>query len=121
MTGDTTLSLTLILAVINIVCVIYNTASGRKKSDQTGVEQRIKEATQKAAEETRISVKLDQIGYDVKSIKDEITTTKKEVRDLDKKVALLDASIRSAHKRMDAVGIGRIDLTELHDKEERKE
>ena len=123
MTGDTNLSLALIIAVIGLVCTIYNTVGSRKKEDKTGVEQRIKEATQKAAEETKISVKLDQIGYDVKSIKNEITTTKKEVRELDKKVALLDASIRSAHKRMDGAGIGRVDLTELqlHEREERKD
>lgn len=113
MTGDTTLSLALIISVIGIVCTIYNTVGSRKKADQTNVDQRIKEATQKAAEETKISVKLDTIGYDVKSIKDEITNTKKEVRELDKKIAVLDASIRSAHKRMDGAGIGRADFTEL--------
>ena len=61
--------------------------------------------------------------FPVKSIKEDINTTKKEVRELDKKVALLDASIRSAHKRMDSAGIGRADLIEHieHEKIERNE
>ena len=45
------------------------------------------------------------------------------IMELDKKVALLDASIRSAHKRMDSAGIGRADLIEHieHEKIERNE
>lgn len=120
MTGDTTLSLALILSLITIACTVYNTFSGRKSQSQKDVDQQIKEATQRVAEDTKISLKLDQIGYDVKSIKEDINSTKKEVRELDKKVALLDASIRSAHKRMDSAGIGKLDITE-HEKIERNE
>ena len=117
MTGDTTMSFALLIALVTIACTVYNTLTGKD------VDQQIKEATQKVAADTKISLKLDQIGYDVKSIKEDINTTKKEVRELDKKVALLDASIRSAHKRMDSAGIGRADLIEHieHEKVERNE
>ena len=113
MTGDTTMSFALLIALVTIACTVYNTLTGKKSQSQKDVDQQIKEATQK----------LDQIGYDVKSIKEDINTTKKEVRELDKKVALLDASIRSAHKRMDSAGIGRADLIEHieHEKVERNE
>lgn len=113
MNGDTTITITLLLALITIGCTLYNTFRGGKAQSKTDVEQRIKEATAKAAEDTKISIKLDTIGSDVKSIKDEMISTKKEVRELDKKVALLDASIRSAHKRMDGAGIGRLDQEPL--------
>lgn len=111
------------LALVTIACTVYNTLTGKKSQSQKDVDQQIKEATQKVAADTKISLKLDQIGYDVKSIKEDINTTKKEVRELDKKVALLDASIRSAHKRMDSAGIGRADLIEHieHEKIERNE
>lgn len=112
-----------LIALVTIACTIYNTLTGKKSQSQKDVDQQIKEATQKVAADTKISLKLDQIGYDVKSIKEDINTTKKEVRELDKKVALLDASIRSAHKRMDSAGIGRADLIEHieHEKIERNE
>ena len=100
MTGDTTMSFALLIALVTIACTVYNTLTGKKSQSQKDVDQQIKEATQKVAADTKISLKLDQIGYDVKSIKEDINTTKKEVRELDKKVALLDASIRSAHKRI---------------------
>lgn len=123
MTGDTTMSFALLIALVTITCTVYNTLTGKKSQSQKDVDQQIKEATQKVAADTKISLKLDQIGYDVKSIKEDINTTKKEVRELDKKVALLDASIRSAHKRMDNAGIGRADLIEHieHEKIERNE
>ena len=117
MTGDTTMSFALLIALVTIACTVYNTLTGKKSQSQKDVDQQIKAA------DTKISLKLDQIGYDVKSIKEDINTTKKEVRELDKKVALLDASIRSAHKRMDSAGIGRADLIEHieHEKVERNE
>lgn len=120
MTGDTTLSLALILSLITIACTVYNTFSGRRSRSQKDVDQQIKEATQRVAEDTKISLKLDQIGYDVKSIKEDINSTKKEVRELDKKVALLDASVRSAHKRLDGAGIGKHEHLD-YDKVERNE
>ena len=115
MTGDTTMSFALLIALVTIACTVYNTLTGKKSQSQKDVDQQIKEATQKVAADTKISLKLDQIGYDVKSIKEDINTTKK--------VALLDASIRSAHKRMDSAGIGRADLIEHieHEKVERNE
>ena len=123
MTGDTTMSFALLIALVTIACTVYNTLTGKTSQSQKDVDQQIKEATQTVAADTKISLKLDQIGYDVKSIKEDINTTKKEVRELDKKVALLDASIRSAHKRMDSAGIGRADLIEHieHEKVERNE
>ena len=116
MTGDTTMSFALLIALVTIACTVYNTLTGKKSQSQKDVDQQIKEATQKVAADTKLSLKLDQIGYDVKSIKE-------DVRELDKKVALLDASIRSAHKRMDSAGIGRADLIEHieHEKVERNE
>ena len=101
MTGDTTMSFALLIALVTIACTVYNTLTGKKSQSQKDVDQQIKEATQKVAADTKISLKLD----------------------LDKKVALLDASIRSAHKRMDSAGIGRADLIEHieHEKIERNE
>ena len=104
------MSFALLIALVTIACTVYNTLTGKKSQSQKDVDQQIKEATQKVAADTKISLKLDQIGYDVKSIKEDINTTKKEVRELDKKVALLD-------------GIGRADLIEHieHEKIERNE
>lgn len=108
-TGDTALTVTSIIAFVTVACTLYNTFYGKRKYEQSDVEHRIKEATSRAEEMTKIETKLDQISYDVRFIKDDVTKTKNELHELDTKVALLDASIRSAHKRMDGAGIGRID------------
>ena len=80
MTGDTTMSFALLIALVTIACTVYNTLTGKKSQSQKDVDQQIKEA-------------------------------------------LMDASIRSAHKRMDSAGIGRADLIEHieHEKVERNE
>ena len=57
-----------ILIQEDIACTVYNTLTGKKSQSQKDVDQQIKEATQKVAADTKISLKLDQIGYDVKSI-----------------------------------------------------
>lgn len=108
-TGDTTLTITFLLALVTVGCTLYNTLHGKKASEETGEEKHIKEVTSRAVEMAKIESKLDQISADVRYIRDDVTSTKKEIRELDKRVALIDASVRSAHKRMDSAGIGRND------------
>ena len=108
-TSDTTITLAAIIMLISTACTLYSTFRGKKTTDETGEERRVKEAATRAVEMTKIEVKLDTIGADVRYIKDDVATTKKDLGDLNTKVALLDAAIRSAHKRMDAAGIGRSD------------
>ena len=85
MTGDTTMSFALLIALVTIACTVYNTLTGKKSQSQKDVDQQIKEATQKVAADTKISLKLDQIGYDVKSIKKTLTRPKKRSGNLTKK------------------------------------
>lgn len=111
-TGDTTLTITFVLALVTVGCTLYNTLHSKRTSDETGEEKHIKEVTNRAVEMAKIETKLDQISADVRYIRDDSASTKKELSDLTTKVALIDASVRSAHKRMDNAGIGRIE-TEL--------
>ncbi|WP_394913313.1 hypothetical protein [uncultured Robinsoniella sp.] len=104
---NTTLTFTFIIALVTVGCTLYNTFHNKRNHDETGEEKHIKEITTRAVEMAKIESKLDQISADVRYIRDDVTGTKKEIRELDKRVALLDASIRSAHKRMDGAGIGK--------------
>lgn len=108
-TGNTTLTLTFIIALVTVFCTLYNTFHNKRNHDETGEEKHIKEITTRAVEMAKIETKLDQISADVRYIRDDVTSTKKEIRELDKRVALIDASVRSAHKRMDSAGIGRVE------------
>lgn len=108
-TGDTTLTLTALLALVTVACTIFNTFHGKSKDDESTVERRIQEAATRAEEMTKINVKLDSIGADVRYMREENASTKKAVQEIHTEVELLKASLRSAHKRMDAAGIGRAD------------
>lgn len=110
MTGETTITVSVILTLISVLCTLYNTFRGKNREDKDSVEHRIQEATSRVAEMTKINVKLDGIGADLRYIREDNNNMRKEVKQLHTDVELLKASIRSAHKRMDGAGIGRADI-----------
>lgn len=110
MTGDSTITITVLLTLITVGCTLYNTFHGRNRENESTVEHRIQEATARAEEMTKINVKLDSISADLRYIREENVGMKKEIQDLRTEVELLKASLRSAHKRMDGAGIGRADI-----------
>lgn len=110
MNGDTTITITVIIAVITVGCTLYNTFRGKNREDESTVEHRIQEATTRVAEMTKINVKLDSISADIRYIREDNTSMKDEIKTLSTEVELLKASIRSAHKRMDGAGIGKMDI-----------
>ena len=54
-TGDTTLTITFILALVTVGCTLYNTLHGKKASEETGEEKHIKEVTSRAVEMANLS------------------------------------------------------------------
>lgn len=120
MNVDTSITIAALIAIVSLACTLYNTFHGKNKDAESSVERRIQEAASRAEEMTKISVKLDNIGADVRYMREENASTKKAVQEIHTEVELLKASLRSAHKRMDSAGIGKLDITE-HEKIERNE
>lgn len=106
-TGDTSITITLIIAAVTVACTLYNTFRGKNNDDENVTEQRIQEATKRAEEMTKINVKLDNIGADIRYVREDNATIKKDVQTLHTEVEVLKASVRAAHKRMDGAGIGK--------------
>ena len=86
----------LFATAISVVFAVYFGLKNTKRSDTSDIER-------KAAETATINVKLDQIGRDVKDIKDDITVTKKDVQSLTERVITLEQSTKSAHHRIDGL------------------
>lgn len=106
-TGETSITITLILALVTLSCTLFNTFHGKSKDDEESIEQRIQEATDRAKEMTKINVKLDNISADIRMTREDNAGIKKDLQDMHTKLAVLEASVRSAHKRMDGAGIGK--------------
>lgn len=55
---------------------------------------------------TKVLTKLDFIADNVNEIKIDVRDTKADMQDLRERVALTEASVKSAHKRLDAIEKG---------------
>lgn len=88
--------------MITIVSVSFALLSGimsirrNHKSDDTA----------NAAQITTVIVKLENIGDDVKEIKENLRTLDEKIQQLDRRVTIVEQSAKSAHHRLDAAGIG---------------
>lgn len=108
-TGETSVTITLVIAAVTVLCTLYNTFHGRSKDTQETIEQRIQQATDRVKELTTISVKLDNIGTDVRQTMKDSADIKNELRDLRIEVDTLKASVHAAHRRMDNAGIEKVE------------
>lgn len=108
-TGETSITITLVIAAVTVLCTLYNTFHGRSKDTQETIEQRIHQATDRVKELTTISVKLDNIGTDVRQTMKDSADIKNELRDLRIEVDTLKASVHAAHRRMDNAGIEKVE------------
>lgn len=68
----------------------------------------VAEIADRVARDTKINVKLDDIGGDVKEIRYDISETKKQVAEMDKRLVIVEQSTKSAHHRLDDY-LGKVD------------
>lgn len=89
-----------IISAISVICAIYFSHKNRKVSDLKDLEQKVAERT---AERTETNLKLNEITRNTQEIRYDVTSLKKDVQRTGEKIIELDASIRSAHHRIDGI------------------
>ena len=89
-----TIELTILISCISVAFAIYFGLKSNRRADE-------KEITDRVERDTKINVKLDSIGTDVKEIRYDITETKKQVNDMDKRLVIVEQKAKAAHKRLD--------------------
>lgn len=98
------ISVSIVISAISLAFAIYTGLKNSKRTDE-------KEISERIARETRTDMKLDEIGNDVKEIKETVKTIQEDVKDHEGRIVRLEASFKAEHKRLD----------ELFDKLEFKE
>jgi peptidoglycan hydrolase CwlO-like protein len=88
------IDITIVISVISVSFAVFFGLKNVKRNDTSDIER-------KAVETATINIKLDQIVGDCKDIKYDITATKKDLQELSGKVIAVEASCKSAHKRID--------------------
>ena len=89
-----TIEITILISCVSVAFAIYFGLKSNRRADE-------KEIVDKVERDTKINVKLDDIGSDVKEIRYDITETKKQVNEMDKRLTIVEQSSKSAHKRLD--------------------
>lgn len=90
------IDVTVIVSVVSVSAAIYFGLKSSRRNDTKDIEE-------KAARDTKINIKLDDISSDVKDIKYDISVTNKKVEDIDKRVVIVEQSAKSAHHRIDEI------------------
>lgn len=88
--------ITIILSAISVSFAIYIGLRNNRKADN-------KDIADKVARDTRIDVKLEEISSYVKEIRDDNSETKRQLIELNRQLALVEASAKSAHHRIDKI------------------
>lgn len=88
--------ITIVISAISMSFAIYIGLRNNRKTDN-------KDIADKVARDTRIDVKLEEISSYVKEIRDDNSETKRQLIELNRQLALVEASAKSAHHRIDKI------------------
>lgn len=100
------ISLSIVISAISVAFAIYTGLKNSRRASENDISDRI-------ARETRTDMKLDEIGNDVKEIKETVKTIQEDVKDHEGRIVKLEASYKAEHKRLDEI----FDKLEFKDKE----
>lgn len=90
------ITLAVLVSIASLSFSIYMGLRNSRKSDEKDIAQRI-------ARDTRTEMKLDEIGNDVKEVKETVKNIQNDVKDHEGRIVKLEASYKAEHKRLDEV------------------
>ena len=90
------IEITLLISIISVSFSVFFGLKNSKKSDEKDIAERI-------ARDTRTDMKLDEIGKDVKEVKETVRNIQNDVKDHEGRIVKLEASYKAEHKRLDEI------------------
>ena len=88
--------ITIFISALSVSFAIYMGLRNNRKADD-------KDIAENVARNTRIDVKLEEITSYVKEIRNDNTDTKRQLIEIGRQLALVEASTKSAHHRIDKI------------------
>ena len=86
----------LIISLISVAFAIFFGLKNSKRTDVKDIEERVKE-------NTKINIKLDNIGQTTQDIKSEISSMRDDIKSHNDRIIKLEESCKSAHHRIDGL------------------
>ena len=87
------IEIALLISVISVCFSVYFGLKNNKRTDTKDIEERVKD-------NTRINVKLDDIGQDTKEIKSEISSMREDIKMHNDRIIKVEESCKQAHHRI---------------------
>lgn len=91
-----TIEAALVVSIVSVCFSAYFGLRNNRKSNE-------KEIAERIARDTRTDMKLDEIGRNVKEVKDTVKSIQSDVKDHEGRIVKLEASYKAGHKRMDEI------------------
>lgn len=89
-----TIEVALLISIISVSFSIFFGLKNNKRSDVEDIKSRVER-------DTKTDAKLDEIGRDVKEVKDTVRNIQNDVKDHEGRIAKLEASSTRLHERID--------------------
>jgi len=84
----------ILISVISVASAIFFGIANNRRANTEDIEKR-------TIEQTKVEMKLDEIGRNVSDIKYDISATKKDVASLSERILLLESSCNNEKRRID--------------------
>lgn len=91
-----TIEISTVITVISVAFALFSGIVAMRRNNRN-------DDSANAAQITTVIVKLENIGDDVKEIKENIRGVEEKIQQLDKRVTIVEQSAKSAHHRLDGV------------------
>ena len=91
-----TIEVAVVISLVSVGFSVYFGLKNSKRTDTKDIEERVRE-------NTRINIKLDDIGQTTKDIKSELTSVREEIKSHNERIIKVEESVKSAHHRLDGV------------------
>ena len=91
-----TIEIAFLISLVSVTFSVYFGLKNNKRTDTKDIEEKVKE-------NTRINMKLDDIGQTAKDIKLELSSVREEIKSHNDRLIKVEESVKSAHHRLDGV------------------
>ena len=91
-----TIEIALLISVVSVAFSIFFGLKNSKRTDTKDIEERVKE-------NTRINIKLDNIGQTTQDIKAEVSSMRDDIKSHNERLIKLEESCKLAHHRLDGL------------------
>lgn len=88
------IEVSILISVVSVSFAVFFGLKSNKRADSN-------EIAEKVARDTKLDMKLAEIGNDVKEVKETVRTIQNDVKDHEGRIAKLEASYTRLHERVD--------------------